>query len=694
MKLLTIVGLTLCVVLASGKPAKKHFMEKSSTISHSGSALVTVKSLESRKTKSGDASLPDHLPVEVTSSDGRLSLLLTKNKRLNLNRVNVKFGSGKKYNKRNMDIAFYRDQRSGAAITVKSRNGKHYFEGTLLSGGKRYALQPAEKSSFKDKSLSLLQALESINFGLHTLKEEDLNIQFGQFEEPKKETFQDHLNKGGAPHVDPQQLNDTNTAENLKVTINNKKRTKRAARGSKSNFHVEIVMVIDYTVYSKFMEMNSNDATAAEDEIMEYFGHQANGISLAYDSIEATYGSVSISTWLKDIHILDTEASSSLTYGATTPENGSPSDWDEYTLDTTYFFNNIWTWKKANGYTWYNPDHLMVFTMFDVKGDSTIGVAPLGSVCRGSNSWGGVSINEDIGLHAWALASHEMGHNLGTGHDGEGNTCSSSDQFIMAPWLGTLQDATASNAYTFSSCSITQMIDNLAGTADGYPKVCTFNTICDDGEPLSLTETLAGQLYDEDEQCNFHLGGNHYYDDGFCMHGDDDICKELRCRSGPNEGWCRWLYPAADGTPCGNGKWCRYGSCIDIGTGRDVSDQTCSIFDHPEVPADCEDTENYQFRINYSGVLIEPTCAEVIDSNPEWCFLFESSLGVECDKSCQTYGLNWDGAECNAPDAPRGCSGDIPGTTFNGWVTCSEAATNGWCVYDVVVDSCCASCGL
>ena len=38
------------------------------------------------------------------------------------------------------------------------------------------------------------------------------------------------------------------------------------------------------------------------------------------------------------------------------------------------------------------------------------------------------------------------------------------------------------------------------------------------------------------------------------MHGDDDICKELRCRSGPNEGWCRWLYPAADGTPCGNGK--------------------------------------------------------------------------------------------------------------------------------------------
>ena len=28
------------------------------------------------------------------------------------------------------------------------------------------------------------------------------------------------------------------------------------------------------------MEMNSNDATAAEDEIMEYFGHQANGVRI------------------------------------------------------------------------------------------------------------------------------------------------------------------------------------------------------------------------------------------------------------------------------------------------------------------------------------------------------------------------------------------------------------------------------
>ena len=68
--------------------------------------------------------------------------------------------------------------------------------------------------------------------------------------------------------------------------------------------------------------------------------------------------------------------------------------------------------------------------------------------------------------------------------------------------------------------------------------MCTFNTICDDGEPLSLTETLAGQLYDEDEQCNFHLGGNHYYDDGFCVSSMFVVWCILYCVSSMLVVWC------------------------------------------------------------------------------------------------------------------------------------------------------------
>ena len=47
-----------------------------------------------------------------------------------------------------------------------------------MSEGKRYVLQPASKSNFKDKSVTLLKALEETDLDLHILKEEVLDIKF------------------------------------------------------------------------------------------------------------------------------------------------------------------------------------------------------------------------------------------------------------------------------------------------------------------------------------------------------------------------------------------------------------------------------------------------------------------------------------------------------------------------------------
>ena len=45
-------------------------------------------------------------------------------------------------------------------------------------------------------------------------------------------------------------------------------------------------------------------------------------------------------------------------------------------------------------------------------------------------------------------------HSLGALHDSDQNNCSASDQFLMAPVPGTLDDATVLNAYVFSNCSV------------------------------------------------------------------------------------------------------------------------------------------------------------------------------------------------------------------------------------------------
>lgn len=57
--------------------------------------------------------------------------------------------------------------------------------------------------------------------------------------------------------------------------------------------------------------------------------------------------------------------------------------------------------------------------------------------------------------------AHELGHIFGSHHDGSGNNCSSSDNYIMSPY--TTSDEPLS-FLTFSSCSISQFKASLLNT--------------------------------------------------------------------------------------------------------------------------------------------------------------------------------------------------------------------------------------
>ncbi|XP_015756260.1 PREDICTED: A disintegrin and metalloproteinase with thrombospondin motifs 18-like [Acropora digitifera] len=94
------------------------------------------------------------------------------------------------------------------------------------------------------------------------------------------------------------------------------------------------------------------------------------------------------------------------------------------------------------------------------------------------------------------------------------------------------------------------------------------------------TRTLdkAGRLYDTDEQCQLAYGQSAK----FCG-GDkflEQVCVKLWCEVPGGSGNCKTAgVPAADGTPCGNDKWCRRGECIQLGTeGPDTVDGAWSTW--------------------------------------------------------------------------------------------------------------------
>jgi len=89
--------------------------------------------------------------------------------------------------------------------------------------------------------------------------------------------------------------------------------------------------------------------------------------------------------------------------------------------------------------------------------ETTVGIAFLGSLCDES---AGVSLSESShNMDSALIIAHELGHNFGAPHDGEGgSSCNTTPRsFLMAPELN--------GSSTFSSCSLEKMQPHIAGAA-------------------------------------------------------------------------------------------------------------------------------------------------------------------------------------------------------------------------------------
>ncbi|XP_032484513.1 A disintegrin and metalloproteinase with thrombospondin motifs 12 isoform X2 [Phocoena sinus] len=212
-------------------------------------------------------------------------------------------------------------------------------------------------------------------------------------------------------------------------------------------------------------------------------------------------------------------------------------------------------WQKSiNPKSDLNPAHhdvAVLLTRKDIcagvnRPCETLGLSHLSGMCQPHRS---CNINEDSGLPLAFTIAHELGHSFGIQHDGKENDC---EPVGRHPSIMSRQLQYNPTPLTWSKCSkeyITRFLDRGWGFClDDNPKK----------KGLKSNVIAPGVIYDVHHQCQLQYGPNAT----FCQEVEN-VCQTLWCSV---KGFCRSkLDAAADGTRCGEKKWCMAGKCITVG---------------------------------------------------------------------------------------------------------------------------------
>ncbi|XP_044088992.1 A disintegrin and metalloproteinase with thrombospondin motifs 12 isoform X2 [Neovison vison] len=212
-------------------------------------------------------------------------------------------------------------------------------------------------------------------------------------------------------------------------------------------------------------------------------------------------------------------------------------------------------WQKSiNPKSDLNPAHhdvAVLLTRKDIcagvnRPCETLGLSHLSGMCQPHRS---CNINEDSGLPLAFTIAHELGHSFGIQHDGKENDC---EPVGRHPYLMSRQLQYNPSPLTWSKCSkeyITRFLDRGWGFClDDIPQK----------KGLKSKVIAPGVIYDVHHQCQLQYGPNAT----FCQEVEN-VCQTLWCSV---KGFCRSkLDAAADGTRCGEKKWCMAGKCITVG---------------------------------------------------------------------------------------------------------------------------------
>ncbi|XP_078579894.1 A disintegrin and metalloproteinase with thrombospondin motifs 20-like [Branchiostoma floridae x Branchiostoma japonicum] len=217
----------------------------------------------------------------------------------------------------------------------------------------------------------------------------------------------------------------------------------------------------------------------------------------------------------------------------------------------------LWQESQSNSAAW---DVAVLVVNRDLTsvnfGKGVLGRAVLGGVCSGEDS-DKCAIVEYRGYQTIDTIVHELGHNVGMDHDGDGNDCLDGKDIMSTLDYG--------GKTAFSSCS--------AHSFNNFLKKTMTNCLNDEAENGVVytipVDTQPGELVSWDEQCEKALGtGWHGSDKGWRsrvgtesdrLREHEDRCSRILCTDG--SGSEKNIVPV-EGSVCGTDMWCRGGECI------------------------------------------------------------------------------------------------------------------------------------
>ncbi|XP_060239198.1 disintegrin and metalloproteinase domain-containing protein 26A-like [Meriones unguiculatus] len=247
-------------------------------------------------------------------------------------------------------------------------------------------------------------------------------------------------------------------------------------------------------------------------------------------------------------------------------------------------------WKKRNIGNQIRHD---IIHLFARQGYGMyLGLAFVGTVCTPDNCAVNSFLSDSMS-HMASVIAHEMGHNLGMGHDDKDCTCGRKS-CIMAAYL--------SGSDRFSNCSYNEMF-----TAIGR-RSCLYNI--PDLLVIAKNQTCGNNLVEEGEQCDCGTPESCQSDPccsedcifkpgaqcavGLCCKSCKFIPTGTVCRKEKNEcdlpEWCNGTSAACpddvyleDGSPCRNGGYCYKAACHNrqvqcqkiFGKGARSADERC-----------------------------------------------------------------------------------------------------------------------
>ncbi|XP_072180813.1 A disintegrin and metalloproteinase with thrombospondin motifs 1-like isoform X1 [Diadema setosum] len=178
------------------------------------------------------------------------------------------------------------------------------------------------------------------------------------------------------------------------------------------------------------------------------------------------------------------------------------------------------------------------------KSYSLLGRAFVGTIC--DPEWS-CSVNQDDGLPAGFVITHELGHSLSLSHDPTYG-CQNNRNIMSS------MRPSGIHSLQWSRCSREYLAEFLESDASR----CLLDEPATDDENVQLLtwDHLPGVRYDRLEQCN-KAYRHHHRMTQFCWANRPSTCGHIGCKVWSSCGWIKVM----EGTPCGINRWCYNGHC-------------------------------------------------------------------------------------------------------------------------------------